>query len=265
MTNPSDADHVRQALHTLKLEGMAASLDALCEQAAKEAWSYAPVLAQLLREELTARDARRLSVATPMARFPFHKTLEQFDFAFQPSGEKRRIQELASLRVGAGGANVLLLGPPGVGKTHRAIGLGIKALQAGLSTYFVSVPELIDLIRQEAQRGQWLKRMQPLCQPKLLILDEMGDLPLERPMATFLFQLVAKRSEKGAIILSSNKSFSEWGALFTDQVLATALRDRLLHHSTIINIRGQSYRLKEKRQAGVFHRPEMLEAATAPS
>lgn len=265
MTNPSDADHVRQALHTLKLEGMASSLDALCEQAAKEAWSYATLLAHLLREELTAREERRLAVATTMARFPFHKTLEQFDYAFQPSVEKRRIQELASLRFVAGGSNVLLLGPPGVGKTHLAIGLGIKALQAGLSTSFVSVPELIDLICQEAQRGQWLKRLQQLCKPKLLILDEMGYLPLERPIATFLFQLVAKRYEKGAIILSSNKSFSEWGELFTDQVLATALLDRLLHHSTIINIRGQSYRLKEKRQAGVFHRPETLEAATAPS
>lgn len=165
----------------------------------------------------------------------------------------------------AGGSNVLLLGPPGVGKTHLAIGLGIKALQAGLSTSFVSGPDLIDRICQEAQRGQWLKRMQPLGKPKLLILDEMGYLPLERPIATFLFQLVAKRYETGAIILSSNKSLSEWGELFTDQVLATALLDRLLHHSTIINIRGQSYRLKEKRQAGVFHRPETLEAATAPS
>jgi DNA replication protein DnaC len=96
MTNPSDADHVRQALHTLKLEGMVSSLDALCEQAAKEAWSYATLLAHVLREELTAREERRLAVATTMARFPFHKTLEQFDYAFQPSVEKRRIQELAS-------------------------------------------------------------------------------------------------------------------------------------------------------------------------
>ena len=200
-----------------------------------------------------------------MARFPLHKTLEQFDLAFQPRVEKRRIQELASLRFVADGSNVLLLGPPGVGKTHLAIGLGIKALQAGLSTYFVSVPDLMDLISQEAQRGQWLKRMQPLCTPKRLILDDMGYLPLQRPMATLLLQLVAKRDEKGAIILSSNKSFREGGELFTDQVLATALLDRLLHHSTIINIRGQSDRLKEQHHAGVFHRPEMLEAATTPS
>jgi DNA replication protein DnaC len=115
MTHPRDADHVRQALHTLNLECMAASLDAFCEQAAKEAWSYATLLAHLLREELTAGEERRLAVATQMARFPFHKTLEQFDFAFQPSVEKRRIQELASLRFVADGSNVLLLGPPAGG------------------------------------------------------------------------------------------------------------------------------------------------------
>jgi DNA replication protein DnaC len=113
---------------------------------------------------------------------------------------------------------MLLLGPPGVGKTHLAIGLGIKALQAGLSTSFVSVPDLIDLISHEAPRGQWLKRLQQLCKPTRLILDEMGYLPLERPIATLLFQLVAKRYEQGAIILSSNKAFSEWGELFTDPV-----------------------------------------------
>ena len=255
-------DQLRETLQSLKLEAMADNLDALCAQAAKETWSYATFLAQLLEEELATRDQRRLAVTTKMARFPFHKTLEQFDFAFQPSVEKRRIQELASLRFVSGGSNVLFLGPPGVGKTHLAIGLGLKALEAGLSTYFVSVPDLMDWVRHDGQRGQLSKRMQQLCKPRVLILDEMGYLPLERPIATFLFQLIAKRYEKGAIIVSSNKSFSEWGELFTDQVLATALLDRLLHHSTIINIRGQSYRLKEKRQSGVFQPPPALEATT---
>jgi DNA replication protein DnaC len=263
MVTQPDTAQLRETLQSLKLDSMADNLDALCDQAAKEEWTYTTFLGQLLEEELAARDQRRLSVTTKMARFPFHKTLEQFDFAFQPSVEKRRIQELASLRFVSSGSNVLFLGPPGVGKTHLAIGLGLKALQAGLSTYFVSVPDLMDQVSHDAQRAQLPKRMQQLCKPKVLILDEMGYLPLERPMATFLFQLVAKRYEKGAIILSSNKSFSEWGELFTDQVLATALLDRLLHHSTILNIRGQSYRLKEKRQAGVFQRPEAFEATAA--
>lgn len=266
MAKPSESDQLREMLQSLKLDCIADNFEALCNQAAKEEWSYLTFLSHLLGEELSAREQRRLAVTTKMARFPFHKTLEQFDFAFQPSVEKRRIQELSSLRFVADGSNVLFLGPPGVGKTHLAIGLGLKALQEGLSTYFVSVPELIDLVTQDAQRGHLPKRMQQLCKPKVLILDEMGYLPLERPVATFLFQLIAKRYEKGAIILSSNKSFSEWGELFTDQVLATALLDRLLHHSTIINIRGQSYRLKEKRQAGVFQSPpELAEAPADPS
>lgn len=259
------ADQVRVTLHTLTLDQMVESLEALCDQASKEQWAYLTFLARLLHEEVSARESRRLAMNTKLAHFPFQKTLEQFDFAFQPSVEKRRLQELASLRFLANGENVLFLGPPGVGKTHLAIGLGIKAINAGVSTSFVSVPDLIEWISQDAQRGQLPKRMQQFCRPKLLILDEMGYLPLERPVATFLFQLVARRYEKGSIILTSNKSFSEWGELFTDQVLATALLDRLLHHSTLINIRGQSYRLQEKRKAGLFHQPEEVNATTASS
>lgn len=262
---PNDLHALHDALHKLKLDQMALSLDALCQQAAKESWTYSVFLARLLDEELSGRQQRRLAVTTKMAHFPFHKTLEQFDFAFQPSVEKRRLQELASLRFVAGGENLLLLGPPGVGKTHLSIALGIKALEAGLSTYFVSVPELIEWITQDTQRGQLAKRMQQLCKPKVLMLDEMGYLPLERQVATFLFQLVAKRYEKGAIILSSNKSFSEWGELFTDPVLATALLDRLLHHSSILNIRGQSYRLKEKRQAGLFQGTDTIKEPVTSS
>jgi len=259
MMKSHDLHALHEVLGVLKLDQVALSLDALCQQAAKEEWTYSTFLARLLDEDLSAREQRRLSVTTKMAHFPFHKTLEQFDFGFQPSVEKRRLQELASLRFVASGENVLLLGPPGVGKTYLSISLGIKALEAGLSTYFISVPELIDGITQDSQRGQLAKRMQQLCKPKVLILDEMGYLPLERQVATFLFQLVAKRYEKGAIILSSNKSFSEWGELFTDQVLATALLDRLLHHSSIINIRGQSYRLKEKRQSGLFQGSDAIQ------
>lgn len=258
-------DQVRTTLHALTLDQMADTLEALCEQASKDQWAYLTFLGRLLEEERSARETRRLAMKTKLAHFPFQKTLEQFDSAFQPSIEKRRIQELASLRFLANGENVLFLGPPGVGKTHLAIGLGIKAIGAGLRTSFVSVPELIELISQDAQRGQLPTRMQQFCKPTLLILDEMGSLPLERPIATFLFQLVARRYEKGPIILTSNKSFSEWGELFTDQVLATALLDRLLHHSTMINIRGQSYRLKEKRKAGLFHQPEEVNATTASS
>jgi DNA replication protein DnaC len=165
MPNPRDADHVPQALHPRTLEGMASRLDALCEQAAKAAWSYATVWAPVLRAELTARDARRRSVTTNMARGPLHTTWAPFDVAFHPRVETRRIQELARCRVVAGGSNGLLVGPPGVGKTPLALGLGLNALQAGLRTSFVRVPDRIDRSCQAAPRGQWLKRLQPLCKP----------------------------------------------------------------------------------------------------
>jgi DNA replication protein DnaC len=160
---------------------------------------------------------------------------------------------------------VLWLGPPGVGTTPLAMGLGINALQAGLRTSLVRGPDRIALIGHEAPRGQWRTRLQPLCKPTRLIVDARGSLPLARPLATCLLPLVAQRDEHGAMILRRTKALRAWGELCTEQVLATALRDRLLHHSTILTIRGQSDRLQETRQAGVFPRPETLEAAPAPS
>jgi DNA replication protein DnaC len=239
---------VQDYLGKLKLDRMAAVLDRLAEEAAKDSLPYLTFLERLLEEEVTTRLARSVEMRTKLARFPFLKRLADFDFSFQPAIDERLVRDLATGRFVANAENVVLLGPPGVGKTHLAIALGLAAIAQGQHVHYLSAAELTLLTPE-----QMPVRLATLCKPKLLIIDEMGYVPFDRPAATFLFQLVSRRYERGAIIVTSNKSYGEWGDVFSDQVLAAAILDRLLHHSVTINIRGESYRLKDKRKAGVFH------------
>ena len=242
-------------LDRLKLKRVAELLDPICEQATKESLSYVDFLDRLLEAESVSRAERRLLAKTRLAHFPFHKTLADFDFSFQPSIDRKQIQELATLRFLANGENVIFLGPPGVGKTHLAVALGMEAVAHGHNVYFITIPELLDELARDVQENRLFERLTKLRVPTLLILDEMGYLPLDRVATSFLFQLVSKRYSKGSIIITSNKSYLEWGSVFGDEVAAAAVIDRLLHYSTTVNIRGESYRLKDKKRAGVFTVP----------
>ncbi len=246
----------------LKLEHLAAQCDALLEQAAKKDLGYRELLTDALRCEWQGRKLKSTESRLAQARLPWLKTLEQFDFGFQPSIDRKVVRELAAVGFVGRAENIVLLGPPGVGKTHLAIALGIKAAEAGHRILFLTLEQLMTKLKRAEQENRLDKQLQQLTYPKVLILDEIGYLPLSRDDASLFFRLVAKRYEKAPIILTSNKSFIDWGEIFGDPVLATAILDRLLHHATTLNIKGESYRLKEKRKAGLIHCAKPKEPST---
>ena len=258
-------ERVQEQMRRLKLMRTAEELPLLLQAASKHEQSYSDFLEELVSRELAAKHDRLTTMKTTMARFPFHKTLESFDFKFQPSLEPKVIKELATGRFIADADNVLLLGPPGVGKTHLAVGLGLQACASGYRTTFTTASSLIASLVKAYQENRLEEKLKLLVQPKLLIIDEIGYLPVERLGANLFFQLVSRRYERGSILITSNQSLAGWGAVFGDQVIATAILDRLLHHSTILNIKGESYRLKEKRKAGLLTRSEPYTAAGVES
>jgi DNA replication protein DnaC len=249
-------------LERMKMEHLLAGLDGVCEEAARGDLDYKGFLARALEQEWRGRYQRGVEGRLKQARLPWVKTLDQFDFEFQPAIDRKVVRELAGCSFIERAHNVALLGPPGVGKTHLAVALAVKAVEAGFSALFLTLETLMVRLVRARHENRLERCLQQLSYPRLLILDELGYLPLSREEASLFFRLLVRRCERGSLIVTSNKSFADWGEIFNDQVLATAILDRLLHHATTINIKGESYRLREKRKAGLLgRRPKPVESA----
>jgi DNA replication protein DnaC len=246
------SERIQTHFQRLRLTHLGQCYESLADEAAQKGLPYLDFLEKLLEAESQAKYDRNVKLKTQWAHFPYSKRLDQFDFGFQPSLDEKKIRELASLRFLEHKENVILLGPPGVGKTHLAIALGVEAILASFSVYFITMQDLVGQLTRAREENKLKEKMMLLAKPKLLILDEIGYLALDQFGATCLFQLVSDRYEHGSMILTSNKSYGDWGSIFQDNVIASAILDRLLHHSTTINIKGESYRLKDKRKAGVL-------------
>ena len=244
-------ERLERHLVRLRLMGTKVRLDGLLAEGARQELSYLDFLDLVIREEVSEKDAKRAQMRTQMARFPLNRTLEDYDFTLQPSLDRRLITELETGRYLANATNVLLLGPPGVGKTHLAIGLGRKAIEQGHTCRFITASDLAQQLGKAESLGALEDSLTHFGRPHLLIIDELGYLPLARQDGHLLFHLIRKRYEKGSLVITSNQPIGAWGEALGDPVVATAILDRLLHHSHVLTIKGESYRLREKRRAGI--------------
>ncbi|NNN16923.1 MAG: ATP-binding protein [Thermoplasmata archaeon] len=253
---PSGTGHLAyQRLHAnltaLKLSTVEGIVDGYLESTVAEGRSVVEAMDYLFDQEVKVRNSAALETRLKLAGFPVRKTFEAFDLSAQPSIDPKVIQELRTLRFIHNAESVVFLGPPGVGKSHLALALGHEAIKAGFLVYYIGATQLISELKKANETDRLAMKLKTLGRYPLLIIDEIGYLPMEREGAHLFFQLVSRRYERGATIYTSNKPYSDWGEVLGDPVIAAATLDRILHHSTTVNIKGESYRLMSRRKAGV--------------
>ncbi len=246
MTETGIYEQLKADLGYLQLGRAAECFATLAEQAREQQWSHVAYLARVMAEQTSATVNRRLAARLRYARFPYRRTIEEFDFDFQPSVDRKLVEDLGALRFVAEGRSIALLGQPGCGKTHLAVALAIRAVEAGYRGYFTTADEMVHALARARIEGNFASKLRTYTAPSVLVIDDVGLLPMEREAASCFFHVVSQRYDKGVpTLVTSNRSLPSWGELFGDDVVAAAILDRILHRAVVFNIRGPSWRMRE--------------------